>query len=332
MSDRISFKALRDAEIYAQEHDVHIRSCIRPDGGELEIVTLQDAEKLVRKRPVNSHKGTFGRLLCIAGSDRFPGAAQLCTLAALRSGVGIVNLFSTEPACRAATINMPEATLTPLPSDESGYIAADERAMTALYDEIDKSTAVLIGCGMGKSDNALKILKAVILRAACPVIIDADGINLVSGCIQWFRKARTESTSGAELIFTPHPAELARLAGVSTGEAIADRYRIAKRLSQELGAVVVAKSSATIAVSGSSGYVMMFGNDGLAKGGSGDMLAGLTASFAAQGLKVCDAARLSPVILGMACEEVSAELSTTGMLARDILSCLPKLFKKFERA
>ena len=324
--EKISFEALRSAEIEASEKNVHISSVAKPDGGELNIITEQQAMSLVRRRPINAHKGTFGKLICVTGSERFPGAAQISSLAALRSGVGLVKVFSTPLSCHALAVNAKEATLFPCPADKHGFIYPDDDTLSELIRSVKTSSAVLIGCGLGTNDGSLMMLEAVLENAGCPIIIDADGINLVCRRIELLRKARTE------VILTPHPAELGRLVGVSLDETVNNRYRLSKELSEQYGVTVVSKSCATVIVSNSGDCVLWFGNDGLSKGGSGDLLAGLISSFAAQGLTAQSSAILGCAMLGLGCEAASRELSKTGMLASDIINCLPKLFKKFERA
>lgn len=323
---KISWQSLRQAEIDAVKYNRHIRRSIKKDNGSLEIVQKSEIRRFVNKRPINAHKGTFGRLMLIVGSNRYPGAAQISTIAALRSGVGLASCLTTYNCANALAVSSKEATLIPCPCGKDGFLLGDDETISVLKESLASCTAVLIGCGIGKSDGTLRILKAVVENANCPIIIDADGINLVSGCIELLRKARTK------VVLTPHAAELSRLAGTDIQTAIEHRYEIAKKLSCEFGAIVVSKSCATIVVSADSECVCMYGNDGLSKGGSGDMLAGLIASFCAQGIDVFQASKLGPMVLGICCEKVSRSLSKTGMTASDILNYLPKLFKKFERA
>lgn len=324
MNKFISEKDLITAEKIAIREDIPIRKAIKPNDGEIEILSERKVLKLVKKRSPNSHKGTFGRLVCITGSDRFPGAAQISTLAALRSGVGLVQVITTHSSALALSSAIKEATLLPLDSS-GGFIVSSEYALQQIEESISKADAILIGCGLGNTSDTLKILEIAIEKANCPIIIDADGINALSTCIELLRKARTD------IVLTPHPAELARLCGVDISEIIANRYEFAKELSNKYGVTVVAKSASTLILSSSGDYLSLYGNDGLAKGGSGDLLAGLIASFLAQGYSPNDAARLGVVVLGWGCESVSKKLSRTGMLASDILSYLPSLFKKFER-
>lgn len=322
----ISWGALRDGERLAEAENIHISQAISPDGGDIGIIPKSEIFGHIKKRPLNSHKGVFGRLVIVAGSDCFPGAAQIATIAALRSGAGLVRVFSTEKACMSLAVSAKEATLFPCPTDENGFIRADERVLCGLRSALGSASSVLIGCGLGVTPDTLKLLETVIENAICPIIIDADGINLVSGRIELLRKAKKE------VILTPHPAELSRLAGRTLAETVENRYDYAKQVCAQTGATVVSKSCATIVVSGECSYLLTTGNDGLSKGGSGDLQAGLTASFASQGIAPLWAAVLGSGILGIGCEEVSNRLSKTGMLASDILDYLPRLFKKYERA
>ncbi|MCD7823155.1 MAG: NAD(P)H-hydrate dehydratase [Oscillospiraceae bacterium] len=326
----ISWEALYKAEITAAKENVHISTVTEPDGGDIQVVDKYVAERLMRdnigSRPVNSHKGTFGRLLSIVGSDRYPGAAAISTLSALRSGVGLMSVCTTERSAISLASNVKECTLFPCRSDEDGFIKPTEHELLGILELMKASDAVLIGCGLGTSDSAMAVLEAVIENANCPIIIDADGINLVSRRIELLRKAKTD------VILTPHPAELSRLASVDTKTAISDRYEISKKLASEYGVTVVSKSCSTLIVNSFESYVTMFGNNGLSKGGSGDLLAGLIASFTAQGKPSITAGIMGAYAMGASCEEVSKRLSKTGMLASDIISYLPELFKNFERA
>ncbi|MCD7803979.1 MAG: NAD(P)H-hydrate dehydratase [Oscillospiraceae bacterium] len=326
----ISWEALYNAELAAQENNVHISAVLEPDGGDIKVVDKYIAEALMREnigsRPVNSHKGTFGRLLSVVGSDRYPGAAAISTMSALRSGVGLISVCTTERSAISLASNVMECTLFPCHSDEDGFIKPTEHELEGILELLKASDAVLIGCGLGQSESTMAVLEAVIENANCPIIIDADGINLVSKRIECLRKAKTD------IILTPHPAELSRLAGVDTRTAVKDRYAIAKRLANDYGVTVISKSCSTLIVNSEESYVTMFGNNGLSKGGSGDLLAGLIASFTAQRKSPVAAGILGVYAMGASCEEVSKRLSRTGMLASDIISYLPELFKNFERA
>lgn len=323
---KISLEELRKAELTAELKNRHIRCVAKYSSVGIDVCRASEIKSLVKKRPINSHKGVFGKLLLIVGSDRYSGAAEISTLAALRSGVGLACCYTTKFCAQSVSISAKEATLIPCPADEFGFLLGDDNSINELKSALKSSTAVLIGCGLGKSDGTLRVLEAVIENANCPIIIDADGINLVSSRIELLRKARTK------VVLTPHPAELSRLAGVDINTVLNERYKTAKSVSENTGATVVSKSCATLIVCNEGECISMYGNDGLAKGGSGDMLAGLIASFAAQGIEPYEASKLGAMVLGLCCEKVSKKLSKTGMTASDVLNYLPKLFKKIERA
>lgn len=293
--------------------------------GEIEVLEPRKVLELVKPRAENSHKGSFGRLVFIGGSDRYPGAVQLASLAALRSGVGLLSVVTSERAALALSCTAREATLLPVPSDAKGFMRADAEKTDEIVELLKKADAVLLGCGLGTGDGCLELVELVIKNAECPIILDADGINLVLGRIELLRRAK------AELILTPHPAELARLSGVSLAEVTADRFRYAKELSDRIGCTVVSKSSGTLICNDGKAYLSVRGNNGLARGGSGDLLAGLIASFAAQGCSPVECAMIGVTLQGLCCEIASRKLSRRGMLPSDVIDCLPLLFKKIER-
>ncbi len=321
----ISIEDFISAEKRALEQDISIKKALKPNGGEIEVINKRKVIKLVKKRSPNSHKGSFGRLVCVVGSDRFMGAAQISSLAALRSGVGLLEVITTKKCAIALSEAVKEATLLPLESGTDGFIVASKNALRKTQDSVRKADAVLIGCGLGNTQDTFKILEKVIESANCPIIIDADGINALSTSIELLRKAKTD------VILTPHPAELARLCNAELKDVLPNRYHHAKRLSDEFGVTVVAKSASTLILSKDKDQLSVFGNDGLAKGGSGDLLAGLISSFAAQGYSANEACVIGVSILGLACEKVSKKLSRTSMLASDILNGLPLIFRKIER-
>lgn len=323
---RISFKNLEKAHNTSVCENIHIRKAVSRylgDDGELAVLSVCKALKLVKPRPHYSHKGTFGRLTVIAGSDRYPGAAQLSALSALRCGAGLVCVITTQKAAVSLSASVREATVFPLKSGEDGFI--DKDAVLEKFDEIKgilaSSDAVLFGCGLGKSDGCRMLRDYVAENVLCPVIFDADGINLVSERIECLRKAK------AKVILTPHPMELARLTG--SPEACAKNH--AKCAVEFAGnyknVTLVAKSADTVIADRNHAFLSLRGNSGLAKGGSGDMLAGIIASLAAQGYSPLAAAILGVTVQGLCCEAVSLRASKRSMLPSDIINEMPKLFK-----
>lgn len=328
MSRFISRKNLILAEKRAEKLDIHISQAaldLSADSGEIEILDACEVIKLVRKRSENSHKGSFGRLVIIGGSERYPGAPQLSALAALRSGAGICTVITTRTPAKALAVNAKEATLLQISCDGAGFMSPSAEEKEYIAETVASADALLIGPGLGKGRGCLETLKLAIKYADCPIIVDADGINLVSGRIEFLRKA------SAGLILTPHPAELARLKEVTLSQVMSDRAGCAKELSESLDCVTVAKSAGTVIATPEGLKLSVAGNNGLSRGGSGDLLAGLIGSFAAQGYPPEIAAAIGVSVQGLGCELASERLSRRGMLPSDIISVLPLLFQKIER-
>lgn len=324
---KISNKDFLIAEKKAFDNDLPIRDTVfehSGDEGDLLVIEPCKVLELVKPRANNAHKGCFGKLVFICGSDRYPGAAQLASLAALRSGVGLLQVITTKRSAISLSSKISEATLFPLDADKSGFM--DSRGYEdELAQIISSADAVLVGCGLGTTHGPDKILDLATQNAKKTLILDADGINLVSRRIECLKKTK------AKLVLTPHPAELARLCRCDIKYVTADRFTYAKRISDEYGATVVAKSSSTIIVGDGKAFLSVVGNSGLARGGSGDLLAGLISSFAAQGISTVDSAAIGVTLQGICCEMASERLSRRGMLPSDILEELPRLFKKIER-
>ena len=285
---------------------------------------MADTKKLIPPRPSNAHKGNFGRLLNIAGSRRMPGAAALSTLAALRSGVGLCTLASAKTVCESLSSSVFETMYLPMKENPAGGISVTNKKelLTAALG----SDAVAIGCGCGKSDDILEITKELLTQYDKTIIIDADGINSIASDINILTNTR------ADVIVTPHPAELARLLGVSVGDVLADRLGMAQKLAKSCGVTVVSKGTPTV-IAAKSGFchVCAVGNAGLSRGGSGDVLTGIIASLAAQGLSAEEASCLGVMLHGGAADIAAEKLSMQGMLPSDVIAALPLLFKELNR-
>lgn len=240
-------------------------------------LSAKEIKSRFKKRQENSNKGDYGKGLIIAGSYRMPGAALLSSAAAVESGIGLLKLaFPDSAYCHMMNMT-PEKVLIPLQSNRYGRISL--RSSGEILEELKKSTAVLIGCGMGVDYDTKAVTRLVLENAEVPVILDADGINCMSDGIDIIKRAK------APVIITPHPGEAARLLNCSVNEVQSDRTAAAKRLFELTGAVVVLKGSRTVVThNGRDFYINMTGNSGLATGGSGDVLAGLVLSFVCQGM------------------------------------------------
>ncbi len=271
------------------------------------------------ERAPSSHKGTFGRLLNIAGSLRYSGAAVMSTHAALRTGAGITTLAAPISVVKATCGVIPESTFLPLPETADGFVG--EGAEDVLREVLPKMNAVMIGCGLGNSENPRKITEFVIRNASCPIIIDADGINSISQNINVL-KERTGAT-----IITPHIMEFSRISGLSAGEIGRDRIGAAVKFSREYGVLVVLKGANTVITDGNYIFVNTTGNPALAKGGSGDVLCGMIGGLLVQDPRdLIGAATHAVYCHGYAADLISNNMPQACVLAGDIIRALPKVY------
>ncbi len=285
---------------------------------------FSNMETIIPAREHNSHKGNFGRLVNISGSKKMPGACAMSTLAALRCGVGLCTIASAESVCSSLSSSIYETMYLPLKENENGEIAFSNAEK--ILAGCEKASAVIIGCGLGVSEDTKKLVEFLIQNLNAPIILDADGINCIASRIDIIKNAK------AGIILTPHPGELARLLGISTEEVLKDRLGYAIKLSNELGATVVAKGVPTF-IAADNGFCFLSdtGNPGLSRGGSGDVLTGMIASFIAQGIPSSEAAAAGVFLHGMAADMAAENLSMQGMLPTDVIAHLPLLFKKMNR-
>lgn len=260
------------------------------------------------------HKGNFGKLLLLCGSRGYTGAAFFAAMGALRSGAGLVFLGAPESIYGIEAVKLNEPVIFPLP-DAGGRLSAD--AVPEILTRLHQMDAVLVGPGLGQSEGTLAVVGAVLEKAECPVVVDADGINVLS--------AHRDLLRGRKLptILTPHDGEFARLGGV-IGE---DRMAAAAALAEELGCVVLLKGHETCITDGVNGYCNPTGNPGMAVGGSGDVLAGVITALLGAGLPPLEAAACGAWLHGAAGDRCAAELGQYGMLPTDMLSALPRLMK-----
>jgi len=260
----------------------------------------------------NSHKGSFGWILGVGGTIGMSGALRLCGEAALRSGAGKVTL-ATHPE-HAAMLNLACPELMVL-----GVERAEQ--LQELLQQVD---VVVTGTGLGRDSWADGLLRAC-LKSTVPVVVDADGLNILAGLHTEMEK--TDLPTG-HWILTPHPAEAARLLGKRSSEVQEDRVRCAQQLAQRYKAVVVLKGCGTVIADQNGRYAICpLGNPGMATAGSGDVLAGVIAAFLAQGLNPWDAALTGVVAHSWAGDMAAGLLGEQGMLASDITQQLPAVLK-----
>lgn len=263
------------------------------------------------KRRKNSHKGTFGTALLFCGSYGMAGAAILAAKACLRSGVGIAKCVVCDGIYSAFTSSIPEAVCVPTKQTESGTLNADYIDIKNL---LEKTTAILFGCGLGKSEDTKTILLKVIEESSVPIVLDADGINALSLNIDILKKSK------APVIITPHPAEMARLCQKTTSEVEADRIGTARDFATKHKCTVVLKGANTIVATPKGDISFnILGNTGMAKGGSGDVLSGIMVSLLAQGLPLNQAVEGAVYLHSLAADKAAAKKGERQMLATDII-------------
>ena len=291
-----------------------------------ELITEGWARKALPRRPLGANKGSFGQVLVVAGSINYIGAAYLACSGAMRVGAGLVTLATAANLQPILATKLTEATHLPLPEANPGVVSAE--AASIVLSELKNYDVLLVGCGLGQSEPVIGFIKSVLLgsgSALPPLVLDADALNTLAKTPDWWRKL------AGDAILTPHPGEMARLAGVSVAEVQADRTGIAKRVASEWHKTIVLKGAYTV-TSAPDGRCRInpVANAGLASAGTGDVLAGAIAGLLAQGLSLFDAAALGVFLHAQAGEMVKAKLGDTGMIASDLLSILPQVIKKLK--
>lgn len=263
---------------------------------------------LLPRRDPESNKGRYGKVLCIAGCANYRGAAQLCTMGALRGGAGIVTLASTEKVIAAASASLAECVYLPCHENEQGGISS--RNIPALCAEAAKSSCIVLGCGLGNTPDTAALVQALFVQSA-PIVLDADGLNAVSPSLP--------KAAGA-CVITPHPGEMARLTGLTVTDIERDRPSIAAEFARVHNCTVVLKGHRTVIASQDGKlYENTTGNAGMARGGSGDLLAGMIGALLAQGLSPLDAACCGVWLHGKAGDLCAARLSQQAMLPHDMM-------------
>ena len=267
------------------------------------------AASLLPDRPDDGNKGTFGRALLFCGSEAYRGAACLAAEGALAGGAGLVELASWETVVSLVLSRAPSVVGTAyVPSEIGAYLPL---RLT------EKATAVLVGCGSGRSERLCLSLYELLATPGCPVVLDADALNSLA----LKRETSLERLKAAArpVILTPHPLEFSRLSGLSPDAISSDRAGVASRFAVEYGVSLVLKGKGTvIAAPDGSTAVNTTGGSGLAKGGSGDVLAGLTVSLVASGLAPFAASALAVYLHGAAGDALTKEYSPLGVRPDDL--------------
>ena len=285
-------------------------------------IEFEDVKKLFKKRNKNANKGTFGTQLNICGSYKMFGAAVIATNAALRSGAGLVKLTIPESAYPLAASHLTQPVFNPVFANEQGTFSAN--AAAGVLSGIESADSIVLGCGIGVNEDTEEITQKVLLNANCPVILDADGINCIKSRISILKEIKVP------VVLTPHPGEMARLISKQVAEIQENRIEISKSFAKEMRVILVLKGANTVVTDGDRVFVNTTGNPGMAMGGSGDMLSGITGAFIAQGIDPFEAAKAAVYLHGLSGDNASKLFGERGMTVSDMTEQLGALMSKIE--
>ena len=274
----------------------------------------QDVLEILPDRNANAHKGDFGKILLLCGSRGYTGAAALAAMGALRCGAGLVYLGVPDSIYTIEAIKLTEAIVFPLP-ENNGMLSV--KAMDKILQMLPNIDTVLIGPGLGQSDDTFAIVKVLLEVFTGTLIIDADGINVLAGHIDLLRGRM------APTILTPHEGEFARICG----QPYSNRVEAATEFAADNQVILLLKGHKTVITDGLDCYVNHTGNPGMAVGGSGDVLAGMIAALVGQGVAPLQAAACGAWLHGAAGDICEKEIGQYGMLPSDMLQVLPRLLK-----
>ena len=290
-----------------------------------EYITSEWVKSVLPRRPLQANKGSFGRLLVVAGSINYIGAAYLACSGAIRVGTGLVTLATASSLQPVLASKLTEVTYLPLPESPPGIISPE--AVRPVFQQLNHFNVLLLGCGLGQSPSVARLVRTILLGKQKPVlpslVLDADALNILADTPGWWIGLTTDA------ILTPHPGEIARLAGMTVEEVQADREGVAKKMAAKWKKTIVLKGAYTV-VASPEGKVKIssIANPGLASAGTGDVLTGAIAGLVAQGQSLFDAAACGVYLHAEAGEVVRARLGDAGMIASDLLPELPQVIKR----
>ncbi len=330
----VTFTAPRPAHVFSEltRGSVVVAPIGSPDAAiesklKLEVTTARDLAALLAPRPLDSNKGMYGHVLIVGGSLGKSGAAAMAGMAALRAGAGLVTVATAKSALPNVAGFAAELMTEPLAETDSGGISVASVKSGKLQQLASTMTVVAVGPGIGRHPETVEFVREVVRTLKCPLVIDADGLNAFDG--------RTELLDGSKraLVLTPHPGEMGRLAGISTTAVQADRLNVARTFAREHRLVLVLKGNLTIiALPDGTAWLNPTGNPGMATGGTGDILTGMTAGILAQ--MPNDAARAAVAaayLHGLAGNVAAETMGEHSLVATDLLMGLPEAFRKATR-
>ncbi|MBQ6999340.1 MAG: NAD(P)H-hydrate dehydratase [Clostridia bacterium] len=277
------------------------------------IISYKTVKSSILPRESNTHKGDYGKIFIVAGSKGLTGAAIMASKAALKSGGGLITLGCPDSLNSIFEISLHEVMTYPL-ADNGIYLLKD--CAGDIIEKANKSSVLAFGCGLSNTKDVRSILKRVLHEVEVPVVIDADGLNALS------RNINILKTAKPPVVLTPHIAEFARLSGYAVEDINADREKFAKEFAVKWGVTLVLKSEKTLVADEYGNiYANLLGNAGMATGGSGDVLAGIIASFIGQGIE--NAVQCGVYIHSLAGDMAAQDKGEYGMTPADIIENIP---------
>lgn len=277
--------------------------------------------KAVFNRPYDSNKGTLGSLLCICGSYGMAGAAIMAGKAALRCGIGLLKIAVPKSIYPVCATNILESVYYPLEETSNGVISSKNTDF--LLEMCEKSSAVVIGCGLSVCDDTKNLVQSVITNCEKPLVIDADALNCICNKPEILKNLK------APAIITPHPGEMARLLHSTPKTVNSSRENTAIDFAKKFGVVTVLKGAGTIIASPDGEvYINHTGNSGMATGGSGDVLSGIIGSLLAQGASPINAAAAGVFLHGTIGDLAAEKLGKISMLPTDMIDMIPTAYLK----
>jgi ADP-dependent NAD(P)H-hydrate dehydratase / NAD(P)H-hydrate epimerase len=294
----------------------------------LNMLWPDDLEWLARPRKLEAHKGNFGHVLVIGGSVGKTGAAAMAAKAALRAGAGLATVATPRSALPTIASLSMEIMTEPLPETDSGTISLGALKDGLLDKLVEGKSGLAVGPGLGRDPETMELVREVVNRYDVPIVLDADGLNAFAGSVKTLRAGERVR------VLTPHPGEMGRLAGCKTSEIVADRLRVAREFAQGHGVQLVLKGFRTLTASPDGQvWVNPTGNPGMATGGSGDVLTGITAALLAQyaDRSPTEVTAAAVYLHGLAGDVAARELGEVSMIAGDILESLPGAYREIKR-
>lgn len=286
------------------------RKAICEEDIKTELLEYSLIKQLLPQRSTDAHKGSCGKVFVIAGSEGMTGAARLCCEAALRTGTGLLRLAIPKSLNVIMEKTLTEAMTVPVDECDG---AIDASAATQVLPYLEKSDVLLIGCGLSTKSGAKEAFETVVSKCCIPMVIDADGLNILADNLGL--------VNGKDVVITPHPVEFSRLSGLSLDEISQDRVKAATDFAVKCGITTVLKGKGTVvALPDGRSYINTTGNEGMATGGSGDVLAGMIVSLIGQGLSTSDAAMVAVFLHGL-CGDIAKEYKGVySMLPTDMIN------------